>query len=146
MNAQVGAARSPRALLTARGALLVVLLGGLLVSATYPARQLLGQRGRIEALQHEGRQIRERVAGARADIASLATDEEVERIARGQLGMVRPGEVAFAIASGSSGKGRAGAAASRAAGASKRPAPQRAEASGFSRWWEAFVRAFGRAL
>lgn len=145
MNAQASAVRPPRALLTARGALLVVLLGGLLVSATYPGRQLLGQRGRIQALEEEEREISERIVAARAEVGRLGTDEEVERLAREELGMVRPGEVAFAIAGAGAGP-RAAASATRQAPATEPRARQPAEPSGVSRWWGAFTRALGRAF
>ena len=79
--------------------LAVVLLGALAltVSGILPFRQLLAQQRQIErsqeqlaALQHENEALSD-------DISRLHTDAEVERIAREQYGLVRPGEVAYVI-------------------------------------------------
>jgi cell division protein FtsB len=84
-----------RARLTARAgilAALVVVIGGLSI---VPAKQLLGQRAEIadlerhaKVLQRANRQLEER-------ISRLHDPDELERLARVCLGMVKPGETAF---------------------------------------------------
>ena len=79
--------------------LAVVLLGALAltVSGILPFRQLIMQQNQVErseaqlaALQAENRVLSE-------DIDMLDTDAEIERLAREQLGLVRPGEVAYVV-------------------------------------------------
>ena len=76
---------------------LVVVLGGITLLAVFPARTYLAQRHdlssageRVEVLTRENAALSERVA-------RLHTDEEVERIAREQYDLVKPGEEAYAI-------------------------------------------------
>ena len=80
-------------------ALAVVLLGALAltVSGILPFRQLVTQQRQIDrtqdqlvALERENRALSE-------DIEMLGTDAEIERIAREQYGLVRPGEVAYVV-------------------------------------------------
>ena len=77
----------------------VLLLGALTltVSGILPFRQLVAQQRQIdragaqlEALSNEN----DRLEG---EIAALQTDGEVERIARDQYGLVRPGEVGYVV-------------------------------------------------
>ncbi len=79
--------------------LAVVLLGALAltVSGILPFRQLVSQQRQIErtqeqlaALEHENQVLSE-------DIEMLSTDAEIERIAREQYGLVRPGEIAYVV-------------------------------------------------
>jgi cell division protein FtsB len=79
--------------------LAVLLLGALAltVSGILPFRQLVSQQRQIEhtqnqlaALEHENQVLAE-------DIEMLGTDAEIERIAREQYGLVRPGEVAYVV-------------------------------------------------
>jgi cell division protein FtsB len=70
---------------------------GLLFLAVFPTRTYVGQRRdleqtarRIEVLDAEN----ERLA---ARVSRLNTDEEIERLAREQYSLVRPGEEAYAI-------------------------------------------------
>jgi cell division protein FtsB len=81
--------------------LAVVLLGALAltVSGVVPFRQLIEQRRAVEegrqqlaALEDENRILEE-------DVAALYTDEEIERVARDQYGLVRPGETGYVIVS-----------------------------------------------
>ena|GEM_PF-1025320 len=72
-----------------------------LVAGVVPVRQYLEQQRRlavahqrIELLDEQNRRL-----AARAD--ELRTDEEVERLAREQYSLVRPGEEAFALLPGS---------------------------------------------
>lgn len=86
-----------RAMLTPQGAILVLLLGGLLFSSVYPLRRYVAVRSSIAALRTEERALDARIAELRGERDLLLSDEEVERLAREQLGMVRPGEVPFVI-------------------------------------------------
>ena len=81
--------------------LAVVLLSALAltVSGVFPFRQLVEQRRAVEesrqqlsALTDENRLLEE-------DVAALYTDEEIERVARDQYGLVRPGETGYVIVS-----------------------------------------------
>ena len=81
--------------------LAVVLLSALAltVSGVFPFRQLIDQRGAVEesreqlaALGDENRKLEE-------DITALGTDAEIERVARDQYGLVRPGETGYVIVS-----------------------------------------------
>ena len=72
-----------------------------LVVGVVPVRQYLEQqrrldsaRQRVELLDEENRKL-----AARAE--ELRTDEEIERLAREQYSLVRPGEEAYAILPGS---------------------------------------------
>ena len=74
-----------------------VVVVGLLFLAVFPTRTYIGQRRdlrqtaeRVEVLQAENKRLEARVA-------RLNTDEEIERLAREQYSLVRPGEEAYAI-------------------------------------------------
>jgi cell division protein FtsB len=73
---------------------LAVVLGGI-----FPFRQILAQdrqvantRAKLDALVGENEALRQR-------IDALGTEAEVERLAREELGMVRPGETGFTVTS-----------------------------------------------
>jgi cell division protein FtsB len=79
--------------------LAILLLGALAltVSGILPFRQLVAQQHQIdragsqlEALTNENERLEN-------EIAALQTDGEVERIARDQYGLVRPGEVGYVV-------------------------------------------------
>ena len=70
---------------------------GILFLAVFPTRTYVGQRGdldatadRVEVLRRENDRLAQRVG-------KLNTDEEIERLAREQYSLVRPGEEAYAI-------------------------------------------------
>ena len=120
-----------------RGAVVLTLIIVLVMSALYPIRQYVGQKSHVHALVAEQAELSARIADLRQQQGLLLSDDEIERIAREQLGMVRPGEVAFAVLP--DGKKRAAAAA---------PTAQRAPVAGASareswhqRWWDAVVDA-----
>ena len=80
------------------GALIAsALVAGFLLVAVFPTRTLLTQRAdtaearsQLAELEASNRQLTQRVA-------KLGTREEIERIAREEHGMVRPGEEAYAV-------------------------------------------------
>ena len=75
--------------------LLVVALA--LATNILPLRQIVAQRQEIVATQATLDALMEENAGLDAQVSALATPIEVERIAREELGYVRPGETAFIV-------------------------------------------------
>ena len=81
----------------ARGAVIATMLGVLLMSALYPLRQYASQDSHVAALVRQERALRSKIAELQRSQELLLSDDEIERVAREELGMVRPGEVAFAV-------------------------------------------------
>ena len=80
--------------------LAVVLLGALAltVSGILPFRQLISQQQhQIERSQAQLTALTDENDALAEDIAMLGTDAEIERPAREQYGLVRPGEVAYVV-------------------------------------------------
>ncbi|MGB5168753.1 MAG: septum formation initiator family protein [Acidimicrobiia bacterium] len=79
--------------------LAVVLLGALAltVSGILPFRQLISQQNQIERSQAQLTALTDENDLLAEDIAMLGTDAEIERLAREQYGLVRPGEVAYVV-------------------------------------------------
>lgn len=79
--------------------LAVVLLGALAltVSGILPFRQLISQQHQIERSQAQLTALTDENEALAEDIAMLGTDAEIERLAREQYGLVRPGEVAYVV-------------------------------------------------
>ena len=79
--------------------LAVVLLGALAltVSGILPFRQLVSQQRQIERNQEQLAALERENDVLSEDIEMLGTDAEIERIAREQYGLVRPGEVAYVV-------------------------------------------------
>lgn len=80
-------------------ALFLVLALGMTLAGIFPFRQMLAQQrqvanteAKLEAVVEENRQLE-------GQIASLQTDAGVERLAREQLGLVRPGETGYQVES-----------------------------------------------
>jgi cell division protein FtsB len=98
--------------------------------AVFPARTYLDQRhqrqevlARIKAIDSRNRALENR-------IATLHTDAEVERLAREQYNLVRPGEEAYAILP------------TRQSPAAARPAPPKPHADWLSRTWHSIASVF----
>lgn len=121
----------------ARGAVVATLLGVLLMSALYPIRQYVGQKSHVRELVAQERRLSEKISELRRQQGLLLSDDEIERIAREDLGMVRTGEVAFAILPGSENR-----AAKMSAPALPGPAERRApgRTTWYDRWRDAVVR------
>ena len=79
--------------------LAVVLLGALALtlSGFLPFRQLVSQQRQIERAQDQLTALQRENQVLSEDIEMLGTDAEIERIAREQYGLVRPGEVAYVV-------------------------------------------------
>jgi cell division protein FtsB len=120
----------------ARGAVVATLLGVLLMSALYPIRQYVGQKSHVRDLVAQEHQLSGRIAELRHQQGLLLSDDEIERIAREELGMVRPGEVAFAVLPP---KEQLQAAA---APTLPRPPGGTARTAWYQRWWDAVVDTF----
>jgi cell division protein FtsB len=70
---------------------------GLLFVAVFPARTYLDQHHRRQAVEARIKVTEERNKALQHRIDTLHTDAEVERLAREQYNLVRPGEEAYAI-------------------------------------------------
>jgi hypothetical protein len=107
------------------------------MSALYPLRQYASQDSHVNTLVAKEQALERKIAALKREKELLLSDGEIERVAREELGMVQPGEVAFAVAPG----GEAQANAPRAAPAAR--IPNVSEASGrrawHRRWWDAMV-------
>jgi cell division protein FtsB len=122
---------------TPRGAILALLLAGVLFSSIYPIRRYFAVRSSITQLRHEEHALDQRQQDLQTQKALLQTDGEVERIARAELNMVKPGEIAFAVLAPSSRPSQ-----SARVGPAGLLAPENAvHRSIFSRVWGAVARA-----
>jgi cell division protein FtsB len=78
-----------------------LLLGLALVAAlfafVYPTRTFLQQRREVTAAERRLQVLEENSAALRRDNARLQSDEEVERRAREDFGMVREGETPYVL-------------------------------------------------
>lgn len=74
-----------------------VVLVAALVLFVFPTRTLLAQRHQLNVASAHLRVLREQNAALSQRVDQLHTDAEIERIAREQYHLVRPGEQAFAI-------------------------------------------------
>lgn len=89
-------ARRPRARLA--GALVAsVLCVGVLFVAVLPTRSYLAQRASVRKAQHQLDALDNQNRRLEAEAHRLTTPAEIERLARAQYGLVRPGEQAYAI-------------------------------------------------
>jgi len=84
-----------------RRAIWPVLVTALLVAAlfvfVFPTRTYLAQRAETRRTEHQLRVLKDQNDALSARVTALDTDAEIERIAREQFDLVRPGEQAFAI-------------------------------------------------
>ena len=118
----------------ARGAVIATVLGVLILSALYPLRQYASQDEHVGSLVAQVHSMDRKITDLRREQRALSSDDEVERIAREELGMVRPGEVSFAIV------GNEAPDSSAHVAPKVTPRPQRGE-PWYSRWWDAVSRA-----
>ena len=90
-------ARTQRSFMTPRSALLALLLLGVLFSSAYPIRRYFAVKSSIAQLKHEDHALDLKQQQLTEQKGYLQTDAAVEAVARADLNMVRPGEVAFAL-------------------------------------------------
>ena len=65
----------------------------------FPFRQLMADRHSVALSQEKLDALEEENARLEAEVAELQTDDEVERLAREQFGLVHPGEIAYVVVS-----------------------------------------------
>ncbi|HZQ88211.1 MAG TPA: septum formation initiator family protein, partial [Acidimicrobiales bacterium] len=73
---------------------------GMLFLAVFPARTYLQQRHSLSAANARLHVLAKQNAALDKQISKLHTDAEIERLARQQYNLVRPGEEAYAILPG----------------------------------------------
>jgi cell division protein FtsB len=123
--------------MTPRGALLALLLMGVLFSSAYPISRYFAVKSAITQLKTEERALDLKQQQLTKQKAYLQTDAAVEALARKDLNMVRPGEVAFALIQPSV----APTPQSHIAPAGLFDPAQVSKPGFFSRIWDAVVRA-----
>jgi cell division protein FtsL len=84
-----------RARLTARAGILAALVVIVAILSIVPLKQFLGQRAQIARLEQDAAELQRANGQLREQVARLHDPEELERLARQCLGMVKPGETAF---------------------------------------------------
>jgi cell division protein FtsB len=82
--------------LLALAALLVVVVTAV---GIFPFRQIIADRRSVTLAQEQLLALRAENEHLGAQVAALQTDQEVERLAREQFGLVRPGETAYVVVS-----------------------------------------------
>ena len=87
--------RRRRALLGATLATLAIV--GLLFAFGYPTRTLLQQRSQISAAQRDLDDLQRATGRLQAQAHQLQGDAAVERIAREEYGLVKPGETPYVL-------------------------------------------------
>jgi cell division protein FtsB len=121
-----------------RSAVLGVVFVGLLFTAVYPMQRYFDFRHHIAQLHQQERALTQERQRLEAEKQLLLTPKEIERLAREKLGMVKPGEVPFAIVT-------PGALAAQAPAAVPAVTTPRGQGL-FSRWWNAVSHVFRSAF
>ncbi len=87
-----------------RSALFIVALviGGFVVTGVLPVREYLERGTQVDAARSELDQLKVENAALAEDIEALYTEQELERLAREQLGFVREGEIGYVVIPGES--------------------------------------------
>ena len=75
----------------------LVVIGGFVFAFALPGRTYLTQRREVHRAEQRVKVLEEESAKLGERAAQLQTPEEIERIAREQYGLAKPGETAFAI-------------------------------------------------
>jgi cell division protein FtsB len=77
--------------------LATLVVGAILVVGVFPTRAYLAQQASIAKTQHQLSVLDGQNRSLQARVATLNTDAEIERLAREEYNLVRPGEESFAI-------------------------------------------------
>ena len=77
--------------------LVSIVLVGVLFTAVFPTRTYLAQRAAISRAETQLEVLGEQNEELRARARELESDEEIERLAREQYNLVKPGEEAYAV-------------------------------------------------
>jgi cell division protein FtsB len=86
--------RAPRALWPLLASVVAI---AFLVLFVFPTRTYLAQRASINRTQHQLDVLDQQNDALAARVEALNTDAEIERLAREQYNLVRPGEEAYAL-------------------------------------------------
>jgi cell division protein FtsB len=130
-------------LLAAAGATLAVL-----VLVVFPTRSYLKERGDMNSATHQLRTVDAQNRQLSDQIGRLNTDAEIERLARKDYGLVKPGEQAYAVLPGALAKSAAAneppaakppAAKPPGGNSSVGPRTQAATGSAHPSFWDRFV-------
>ncbi len=77
---------------------LVLLVGlGVTMAGIFPFRQIIAQQRQVELAEQKLEALEAENANLEAQIRELETPVELERLAREELGLVRPGEIAVTV-------------------------------------------------
>jgi cell division protein FtsL len=77
--------------------LLAITVLAVMAIGVFPTRQYLAQRSATAERQTTLEQLRAENANLQSRVDALSTDAEIERIARSEYNLVRPGEESYAI-------------------------------------------------
>jgi cell division protein FtsB len=91
-------ARGPR--LTFHGSVLVMTLVALLLMAVPPARQFYREQTQLQAAEQKLATLKQDNARLEGQMARLKDPAYLEKLARQELGVVRPGEIGFVVVPG----------------------------------------------
>jgi cell division protein FtsB len=83
--------------LTFHGAVLAATIAVLSISAVAPARQVYREKTAIGAEQAKLGELRRSNAGLEQRLQRLNDPEYLEKVAREELGLVRPGEISYVV-------------------------------------------------
>lgn len=79
------------------GVLALIIAGMAVITAVIPFRQILEQQARVEGASAELARVNLENELLSGEVQALQTPEEIERLARENLGYVMPGETAFVV-------------------------------------------------
>ena len=79
------------------GVLALIVAGMAVITAVIPFRQILEQQARVETASSELARINLENELLSGEVQALNTPEEIERLARENLGYVMPGETAYVV-------------------------------------------------
>ncbi len=96
MSARAEAGAPPRGRITVRAVVLMAILLVLGISAAGPVRNYLAQRAEIDQLEQRIDSLERERGQLERELERIRNPDELEKLARECLGMVRPGEIAFA--------------------------------------------------
>jgi cell division protein FtsB len=79
------------------GVFALIIAGTAVITAVIPFRQILEQQARVEGASAELARIQMENELLNREVQALQTPEEIERLARENLGYVMPGETAYVV-------------------------------------------------
>ena len=79
------------------GVLALIIAGMAVITAVIPFRQILEQQARVDGASAELARVQMENELLNREVQALQTPEEIERLARENLGYVMPGETAYVV-------------------------------------------------